>query len=85
MPVGAKQEQDKKARSGWQGPTRVWEETEQQAKKLKEYGALVAEMKELRDLNRRLQDVLLLRLGSGECPPSTTSHLPPTSEGVMAC
>ncbi|XP_032502262.1 BEN domain-containing protein 5 isoform X2 [Phocoena sinus] len=37
----------------------------QQAKKLKEYGALVSEMKELRDLNRRLQDVLLLRLGSG--------------------
>uniref|UniRef100_A0A8C5S091 BEN domain-containing protein n=1 Tax=Laticauda laticaudata TaxID=8630 RepID=A0A8C5S091_LATLA len=37
----------------------------QQAKKLKEYGTLVSEMKELRDLNRRLQDVLLLRLGSG--------------------
>ncbi|KAJ1073932.1 PREDICTED: tRNA pseudouridine synthase A, mitochondrial isoform X1 [Capra hircus] len=35
VPVGAKQEHDKKARSGWQGPTRVWEETEQQAKKLK--------------------------------------------------
>ena len=35
VPVGAKQEQDKKARSGWQGPTRIWEETEQQAKKLK--------------------------------------------------
>lgn len=35
MPVGTKQEQNKKARSGWQGPTRIWEETEQQAKKLK--------------------------------------------------
>lgn len=35
MPVGTKQEQNRKARSGWQGPTRIWEETEQQAKKLK--------------------------------------------------
>lgn len=54
----------------------------QQAKKLKEYGALVSEMKELRDLNRRLQDVLLLRLGSGEC----SRHGPPaTPRGGMAC
>ncbi|XP_053549473.1 BEN domain-containing protein 5 isoform X2 [Bombina bombina] len=37
----------------------------QQAKKLKDYGVLVTEVKELRVLNRRLQDVLLLRLGSG--------------------
>ncbi|XP_053326205.1 BEN domain-containing protein 5 isoform X2 [Spea bombifrons] len=37
----------------------------QQAKKLKDYGTLVTEVKELRVLNRRLQDVLLLRLGSG--------------------
>ncbi|XP_033863034.2 BEN domain-containing protein 5 isoform X1 [Acipenser ruthenus] len=36
----------------------------QQAKKLKEYGSLMTEVKELRDFNRRLQDVLLLRLGS---------------------
>ncbi|KAE8610138.1 hypothetical protein XENTR_v10012027 [Xenopus tropicalis] len=36
----------------------------QQAKKLKDYGSLVTEVKELRVLNRRLQDVLLLRLGS---------------------
>uniref|UniRef100_H3AW29 BEN domain containing 5 n=1 Tax=Latimeria chalumnae TaxID=7897 RepID=H3AW29_LATCH len=36
----------------------------QQAKKLKEYGTLVSEVKELRELNRRLQDVLLLRLGN---------------------
>ncbi|KAG9483009.1 hypothetical protein GDO78_009115 [Eleutherodactylus coqui] len=36
----------------------------QQAKKLKDYGTLVTEVKELRVLNRRLQDVLLLRLGS---------------------
>ncbi len=38
----------------------------QQAKKLKEYGSLLTEVKELRDFNRRLQDVLLMRLGSGE-------------------
>lgn len=38
----------------------------QQAKKLKDYGNLVTEVKELRVLNRRLQDVLLLRLGSGK-------------------
>ncbi|KAG2463988.1 BEN domain-containing protein 5 [Polypterus senegalus] len=36
----------------------------QQAKKLKEYGSLMTEVKELRDFNRRLQDVLLMRLGS---------------------
>lgn len=40
----------------------------QQAKKLKEYGSLLTEVKELRDFNRRLQDVLLMRLGSGEKP-----------------
>lgn len=34
-PVGARQEQDRKVRSGWQGGAKVWEETEQQAKKLK--------------------------------------------------
>ncbi|MEQ2210515.1 hypothetical protein XENOCAPTIV_014749 [Xenoophorus captivus] len=46
----------------------------QQAKKLKEYGSLLTEVKELRDFNRRLQDVLLMRLGSGErtgaCSPT---------------
>ncbi|XP_051928828.1 BEN domain-containing protein 5 isoform X1 [Hippocampus zosterae] len=36
----------------------------QQTKKLKEYGSLLTEVKELRDFNRRLQDVLLMRLGS---------------------
>uniref|UniRef100_A0A3Q2XD96 BEN domain-containing protein 5 n=1 Tax=Hippocampus comes TaxID=109280 RepID=A0A3Q2XD96_HIPCM len=35
----------------------------QQTKKLKEYGSLLTEVKELRDFNRRLQDVLLMRLG----------------------
>lgn len=38
----------------------------QQAKKLKEHSSLLTEVKELRDFNRRLQDVLLMRLGSGE-------------------
>ncbi|MCI4380764.1 hypothetical protein PGIGA_G00243810 [Pangasianodon gigas] len=36
----------------------------QQAKKLKEHSSLLTEVKELRDFNRRLQDVLLMRLGS---------------------
>ncbi|XP_072770723.1 BEN domain-containing protein 5 [Nerophis lumbriciformis] len=36
----------------------------QQTKKLKEYSSLLTEVKELRDFNRRLQDVLLMRLGS---------------------
>lgn len=44
----------------------------QQAKKLKEYGSLLTEVKELRDFNRRLQDVLLMRLGSGEGPGAHT-------------
>ncbi|XP_043941915.1 BEN domain-containing protein 5 isoform X2 [Protopterus annectens] len=44
----------------------------QQAKKLKEYGSLVSEVRELRDLNRRLQDMLLLRLGS-DCTPAQFS------------
>lgn len=34
-PVGAAREQDRKARSGWPGGARVWEDAEQQAKKLK--------------------------------------------------
>lgn len=45
----------------------------QQAKKLKEYGSLLTEVKELRDFNRRLQDVLLIRLGSGEAPATQAS------------
>lgn len=70
------QQQQEEMRHLQQELERTRRQLVQQAKKLKEYGALVAEMKELRDLNRRLQDVLLLRLGSGECTPSTTSHLP---------
>lgn len=45
----------------------------QQAKKLKEYGSLLTEVKELRDFNRRLQDVLLIRLGSGEWRSACTA------------
>ncbi|XP_059740701.1 BEN domain-containing protein 5 isoform X5 [Bos javanicus] len=60
------QQQQEEMRHLQQELERTRRQLVQQAKKLKEYGALVAEMKELRDLNRRLQDVLLLRLGS-EC------------------
>ena len=68
------QQQQEEMRHLQQELERTRRQLVQQAKKLKEYGALVSEMKELRDLNRRLQDVLLLRLGSGECPsrPPTT-------------
>lgn len=57
----------------------------QQAKKLKEYGSLLTEVKELRDFNRRLQDVLLIRLGSGEAPTHTRSsnHAHPTGHDVI--
>lgn len=68
------QQQQEEMRHLQQELERTRRQLVQQAKKLKEYGALVSEMKELRDLNRRLQDVLLLRLGSGECPSR-----PPTS------
>uniref|UniRef100_A0A8D2M2M8 Cytosolic carboxypeptidase N-terminal domain-containing protein n=1 Tax=Zonotrichia albicollis TaxID=44394 RepID=A0A8D2M2M8_ZONAL len=60
------QQQQEEMRHIQQELERTRRQLVQQAKKLKEYGALVSEMKELRDLNRRLQDVLLLRLGS-EC------------------
>lgn len=71
------QQQQEEMRHLQQELERTRRQLVQQAKKLKEYGALVSEMKELRDLNRRLQDVLLLRLGSGECP----SRPPPTPRG----
>uniref|UniRef100_A0A3Q3K622 Uncharacterized protein n=1 Tax=Monopterus albus TaxID=43700 RepID=A0A3Q3K622_MONAL len=47
----------------------------QQAKKLKEYGNLLTEVKELRDFNRRLQDVLLMRLGSEPMHDSGTQTI----------
>ncbi|XP_061488917.1 BEN domain-containing protein 5 isoform X4 [Rhineura floridana] len=59
------QQQQEEMRHIQQELERTRRQLVQQAKKLKEYGTLVSEMKELRDLNRRLQDVLLLRLGSG--------------------
>ncbi|XP_019524494.1 PREDICTED: tRNA pseudouridine synthase A, mitochondrial isoform X1 [Hipposideros armiger] len=34
-PVGARQEQDKKARCGWQGGARIWDDSEPQTKRLK--------------------------------------------------
>lgn len=68
------QQQQEEMRHVQQELERTRRQLVQQAKKLKEYGALVSEMKELRDLNRRLQDVLLLRLGSGECPPARPAH-----------
>lgn len=34
-PVGTRPQQDRRAGSGWQGAGRVWEDTEQPAKKLK--------------------------------------------------
>ncbi|TRY98318.1 hypothetical protein DNTS_031701 [Danionella cerebrum] len=49
----------------------------QQAKKLKEYGSLLTEVKELRDFNRRLQDVLLMRLGSEPMHDSGTQTIKP--------
>ena len=76
------QQQQEEMRHLQQELERTRRQLVQQAKKLKEYGALVSEMKELRDLNRRLQDVLLLRLGSGECPP-TAGHLPPPMGGLL--
>lgn len=70
------QQQQEEMRHLQQELERTRRQLVQQAKKLKEYGALVSEMKELRDLNRRLQDVLLLRLGSGECPASHGTQEP---------
>ncbi|KAJ7986607.1 hypothetical protein DPEC_G00341630 [Dallia pectoralis] len=49
----------------------------QQAKKLKEYGSLLTEVKELRDFNRRLQDVLLVRLGSEPMHDNGTQTIKP--------
>uniref|UniRef100_A0A8C4IUX9 BEN domain-containing protein 5 n=1 Tax=Dicentrarchus labrax TaxID=13489 RepID=A0A8C4IUX9_DICLA len=58
----------------------------QQAKKLKEYGSLLTEVKELRDFNRRLQDVLLMRLGSGEGPGTIKAEVvEPIVEAQETC
>ncbi|XP_075472408.1 uncharacterized protein LOC142503696 isoform X3 [Ascaphus truei] len=58
------QQQQEEMRHIQQELERTRRQLVQQAKKLKDYGTLVTEVKELRVLNRRLQDVLLLRLGS---------------------
>ena len=79
------QQQQEEMRHLQQELERTRRQLVQQAKKLKEYGALVAEMKELRDPNRRLQDVLLLRLGSGECtPPPPPATCQPPRGGMAA-
>ncbi|XP_056132541.1 BEN domain-containing protein 5 isoform X2 [Lampris incognitus] len=62
----------------------------QQAKKLKDYGSLLTEVKELRDFNRRLQDVLLMRLGSEPMHDNGTQTIKaevvePTVEAQEAC
>ncbi|XP_058387187.1 pseudouridylate synthase 1 homolog isoform X1 [Diceros bicornis minor] len=62
-PVGAGQEQDRKARSGWQGGARTWEETEQQAKKLKSSGAEFGEQR--RKLPKRKIVLLMAYSGKG--------------------
>uniref|UniRef100_A0A803TQU4 BEN domain-containing protein n=1 Tax=Anolis carolinensis TaxID=28377 RepID=A0A803TQU4_ANOCA len=77
------QQQQEEMRHIQQELERTRRQLVQQAKKLKEYGTLVSEMKELRDLNRRLQDVLLLRLGSGpalELEKVTPESIEPESE-----
>ncbi|KAH0618634.1 hypothetical protein JD844_018019 [Phrynosoma platyrhinos] len=77
------QQQQEEMRHIQQELERTRRQLVQQAKKLKEYGTLVSEMKELRDLNRRLQDVLLLRLGSGpalELEKATPESIDPEPE-----
>ncbi|XP_031430500.1 BEN domain-containing protein 5 isoform X2 [Clupea harengus] len=55
----------------------------QQAKKLKEYGSLLTEVKELRDFNRRLQDVLLIRLGSEPMHDNGTQTIKEVMEPII--
>ncbi|XP_062411976.1 BEN domain-containing protein 5 [Sardina pilchardus] len=55
----------------------------QQAKKLKEYGSLLSEVKELRDFNRRLQDVLLIRLGSEPMHDNGTQTIKEVVEPII--
>lgn len=72
--VHSYRQQEEEVRRLQQELERTRRQLVQQAKKLKEYGSLLTEVKELRDFNRRLQDVLLMRLGSGE-RDTLTSHL----------
>ncbi|XP_023859709.1 BEN domain-containing protein 5 isoform X4 [Salvelinus sp. IW2-2015] len=62
--VHSYRQQEEEVRRLQQELERTRRQLVQQAKKLKEYGSLLTEVKELRDFNRRLQDVLLMRLGS---------------------
>ncbi|KAK2491002.1 hypothetical protein MC885_012810 [Smutsia gigantea] len=61
VPVGTRQEQDRKAPSGWQGRARAWEEPEQQAKKLKSS----ADGEQHRKLPKRKIVLLLAYSGKG--------------------
>ncbi|XP_023859708.1 BEN domain-containing protein 5 isoform X3 [Salvelinus sp. IW2-2015] len=72
--VHSYRQQEEEVRRLQQELERTRRQLVQQAKKLKEYGSLLTEVKELRDFNRRLQDVLLMRLGSGE-RHTLSSHL----------
>ncbi|XP_071010259.1 BEN domain-containing protein 5-like isoform X1 [Oncorhynchus clarkii lewisi] len=72
--VHSYRQQEEEVRRLQQELERTRRQLVQQAKKLKEYGSLLTEVKELRDFNRRLQDVLLMRLGSGESH-TLSSHL----------
>ncbi|XP_042178099.1 BEN domain-containing protein 5 isoform X2 [Oncorhynchus tshawytscha] len=73
--VHSYRQQEEEVRRLQQELERTRRQLVQQAKKLKEYGSLLTEVKELRDFNRRLQDVLLMRLGSEGEKPKTYSHL----------
>lgn len=70
--VHSYRQQEEEMRRLQQELERTRKQLVQQAKKLKEYGSLLTEVKELRDFNRRLQDVLLIRLGSGKGPETCT-------------
>ncbi|XP_046496892.1 pseudouridylate synthase 1 homolog isoform X1 [Equus quagga] len=62
-PVGVRLQQDRKARGGWQGGARIWEETEQQAKKLKSSGD--EDGKQHRKLPKRKIVLLMAYSGKG--------------------
>uniref|UniRef100_A0A674DBQ7 BEN domain containing 5 n=1 Tax=Salmo trutta TaxID=8032 RepID=A0A674DBQ7_SALTR len=73
--VHSYRQQEEEVRRLQQELERTRRQLVQQAKKLKEYGSLLTEVKELRDFNRRLQDVLLMRLGSAQQNPEKVKKL----------
>lgn len=85
-PVGPRQAQDKKARCGWQGGARIWEETEPQTKKLKSCG----DGEPQRKLPKRKIVLLMAYSGKGyhgmqvSPPPSLGTWVwPPQGPGLM--